>query len=119
MPDWRSTQMMELVCAGIIVARNDLWARAALDDLSSTPYLTADLDLHKLKGFARFDWLERAVQPDVILKRFEQRTGAMVSTPPPRRMALARQKNALLGTGGGERPLPRSPDRPTYGGVGW
>jgi hypothetical protein len=36
--------MMELVCAGIIVARNDLWARAALDDLSSTPYLTADLD---------------------------------------------------------------------------
>jgi hypothetical protein len=25
--------MMELVCAGIIVARNDLWARAALDDL--------------------------------------------------------------------------------------
>jgi hypothetical protein len=24
----------------------------------------------------------------------------------------------MLGTGGGERPLPRSPDKPTYGGVG-
>ncbi len=33
MPDWRSTQMMELVCAGTIAARNDLRVRAALDDL--------------------------------------------------------------------------------------
>jgi hypothetical protein len=54
MPDWRSTQMMELVCAGIIVARNDLWARAALDDLSSTPYLTADLESAQTEGFCAF-----------------------------------------------------------------
>jgi hypothetical protein len=46
--------MMELVCAGVIVARNDLWARAALDDLSSTPYLTADLDHAQTEGFCAF-----------------------------------------------------------------
>ena len=50
--------MMELVCVGTIAARNDLRARAPLDEpASSTPYLTADLVMRTLKGFARFDWL--------------------------------------------------------------
>ena len=45
-----------------IEARNELRARAALDDLRrSIPYLTADLVMRTLKGFARFRWLERAV----------------------------------------------------------
>jgi AraC-like DNA-binding protein len=45
-----------------ITAGNELRARAALDDLRrSTPYLTADLVMRTLKGFARFHWLERAV----------------------------------------------------------
>jgi hypothetical protein len=46
-----------------ITAGNELRARAALDDLRrSTPYLTADLVMRTLKGFARFYWLERAVR---------------------------------------------------------
>lgn len=49
------------VCEHIAVG-NELRARAALDDLRrSTPYLTADLVMRTLKGFARFHWLERAV----------------------------------------------------------
>jgi hypothetical protein len=45
-----------------IETRNELRARAALDDLRrSIPYLTADLVMRTLKGFARFHWLERAV----------------------------------------------------------
>jgi hypothetical protein len=54
---------MKLVCAGVIVARNDLWLRAALDDLRP-PYLTADLVMRKLQGLAQFDWLECAVHSD-------------------------------------------------------
>jgi hypothetical protein len=50
--------------------------------------------MRTLKGFARLDWLERAIYFGlpvyIILKKFQQRTWAMVSTSAPRRMALAR-----------------------------
>ena len=44
--------------------------------------------MRTLKDFARFDWLERTIHFGlpvyIILRRFEQRTEAMVSTSPPR-----------------------------------